>query len=116
MVAAYLAKYATKSTEVTGHVSGRLNDSTIDLYADPDGTHTERLVDACWMLGTPRDWRRLRQWAHMFGFGGHFFTKVPHLLHHLHPAPQQPRRLPPHRDRRSGPRPDRAPSRRPRSS
>jgi hypothetical protein len=75
MVAAYLAKYATKSTEVAGHVSARLTEETIDVYADADGTHTERLVDACWMLGRPRAWRRLRRWAHMLGFGGHFLTK-----------------------------------------
>jgi hypothetical protein len=75
MVAAYLAKYATKSTEATGHVSGRLTDDTVHLYADPDGSHTARLVEACWMLGRDERWRRLRQWAHMFGFGGHFFTK-----------------------------------------
>ncbi|GAA3252258.1 hypothetical protein GCM10010532_099940 [Dactylosporangium siamense] len=136
MVAAYLAKYATKSTEVTGHTSSRLTDTTINVYADPDGTHTERLVDACWTLGGPRwpvqgptcgrpclhrsctailqpppwrptlagplcslnhkvgacghrscatirvattdpaaPWRRLRRWAHMLGFGGHFLTK-----------------------------------------
>jgi hypothetical protein len=75
MVAGYLAKYATKSTEVTGHSSGRLNADTVDVYADPDGTHTERLVDACWRLGTPREWRGLRRWAHMLGFGGHFLTK-----------------------------------------
>lgn len=74
-VAAYLAKYATKAAEATGHTSGRLNDATVNLYADPDGTHTERLIDACWTLGTPRDWRRLRRWAHMLGFGGHFLTK-----------------------------------------
>jgi hypothetical protein len=139
-VAAYLAKYATKSTEVTGHASNRLNDDTVTLYADPDGTHTERLIDACWRLGnfrtnpephaplaakrraeaasadpfgplrTDRDcggctryricpscaaeqvaaedaarrtppgpaaspYLRLRRWAHMLGFGGHFLTK-----------------------------------------
>ncbi|WP_203905884.1 replication initiator, partial [Virgisporangium aliadipatigenens] len=75
MVAAYLAKYSTKSTEVTGHVSRRLTDESVDLYADPDGTHTERLIEACWILGQPKDWRRLRRWAHMLGFGGHFLTK-----------------------------------------
>jgi len=75
MVAAYLAKYATKSTEATGHLSGRLTTETIDLYADADGSHTERLIDACWMLGRPREWRRLRLWAHMLGFGGHYLTK-----------------------------------------
>jgi hypothetical protein len=74
-VAAYLAKYATKSTEVTGHTSSRLTGDTIEMYADPDGTHTERLIDACWQLGQPADWRGLRRWAHMLGFGGHFLTK-----------------------------------------
>jgi hypothetical protein len=75
MVAAYLAKYATKSTEITGHVSARLNEDSVDLYADPDGSHTERVIAACWALGQPREWRRLRLWAHMLGFGGHFLTK-----------------------------------------
>jgi hypothetical protein len=130
-VAAYVAKYATKSTEITGHTSPRLNAEIVNLYADPDGTHTERLIDACWTLGGPRwpphgpacpsvcrhrscaaltsppawrpwlsgpvcarkcdhrscaeirvattdpakPWRRLRRWAHMLGFGGHFLTK-----------------------------------------
>jgi hypothetical protein len=32
-VAAYLAKYATKATEVAGHVSSRLNAATIGGYA-----------------------------------------------------------------------------------
>ncbi|GLW31891.1 replication initiator [Actinoplanes regularis] len=53
-VAAYLAKYATKSTETTGHVSGRITTDTIDLYADRHGTHAERLVHACWWLGRAR--------------------------------------------------------------
>jgi hypothetical protein len=74
-VAAYLAKYATKSTEVTGHVANRLTEETVGLFADPDGTHTERLVEACWALGRPREWWRFRKWAHMLGFGGHFLTK-----------------------------------------
>ncbi|WP_431883813.1 replication initiator [Micromonospora gifhornensis] len=134
MVAGYLAKYATKSTEATGHTSTRLTTDTIGDYADPDGDHTARLIDACWRIGRPtgtpiplsqrpRDHRprpgftqlwectdcgthtryaacpvcvaerqasldtkpakpatgnqyaRLRRWAHMLGFGGHFLTK-----------------------------------------
>jgi hypothetical protein len=75
MVAAYLAKYATKSTEATGHVSGRLTTDLIDLYANPDGTHPERLVHAAWTLGGTKQWAGLRRWAHMLGFGGHFLTK-----------------------------------------
>jgi hypothetical protein len=135
MVAGYLAKYATKSTEVTGHRSTRLDRDSIGDYADPDGDHTARLIDACWRIGRPtstprplldrpRDHRprpgfvdrwecpdcgthtryaacpvciadrqasldaestqpatgnpyaRLRRWAHMLGFGGHFLTKA----------------------------------------
>ncbi|WP_319463966.1 replication initiator [Micromonospora sp. RTP1Z1] len=74
-VASYLAKYATKSTEATGHVSRRLDGEVIDLYANDQGTHPERLIDACWTVGQHRDWQRLRRWAHMLGFGGHFLTK-----------------------------------------
>jgi hypothetical protein len=86
MVAGYLAKYATKSTETTGHSSTRITAETIDTWADPD-THTGRLIDACWHLGRPdptltseeraeQPYRRLRAWAHMLGFGGHFLTKA----------------------------------------
>jgi uncharacterized Zn-finger protein len=73
-VVAYLAKYATKSTETTGHVSKRLTASTVDYYADPH-THAGRLVDACWTLGGADGWDGLRRWAHMLGFGGHFGTR-----------------------------------------
>ena len=66
---------ATKATEATGHTSRKLTTETIDVYADPDGSHTQRLVDACWILGGPAEWRSLRRWAHMLGFGGHFLTK-----------------------------------------
>ncbi|WP_433652087.1 replication initiator [Micromonospora zamorensis] len=135
LVAGYLAKYATKSTEVTGHRSVRLTADTIGQYADPDGDHTARLINACWRIGRPtstpvplsqrpRDHRptpgfvdrwtcadcgthtryaacpvcvadrqasldaeptkpmtgnpyaRLRRWAHMLGYGGHFLTKA----------------------------------------
>ena len=80
-VAGYLAKYVTKATETTGHVSRRLNSDTIDLYAD-ENTHVGRLILACWELGDtfgrrPEHnwWHKLRRWAHMLGFGGHTTTK-----------------------------------------
>jgi len=83
-VAAYLAKYATKATEATGHTSRRITLENVDLYVRRD-THAGRLVGACWRLGRPlsRDpgddgeppYARLRRWAHMLGFGGHFSTK-----------------------------------------
>ena len=47
-VASYLAKYSTKGTEPAGHASARITADTLDLYASPDGTHPERLIDACW--------------------------------------------------------------------
>ena len=75
-VAAYLAKYSTKGTEVTGHASARITPETLDLYASPDGTHTERLIDACWKTGAEPGYVGLRRWAHMLGFGGHFLTKA----------------------------------------
>ncbi|RQW99345.1 replication initiator [Micromonospora globispora] len=134
MVAGYLAKYATKSTEATGHTSTRLTADSIGDYADPDGDHTARLIDACWRIGRPtgtpislserpreprpragfvqrwecpdcgthtryaacpvcvaqrqaaldtqpasrptaNPYARLRRWAHMLGYGGHFLTK-----------------------------------------
>lgn len=42
VVGAYIAKYATKAT---GQVL-RLNAETVGVFADPDGDHTERLVEA----------------------------------------------------------------------
>lgn len=86
MVAAYLAKYATKATEITGHASKRLTPDTIDAYADAT-THAGRLVAACWDIGRPDackpvegsdaepPYLKLRRWAHMLGFGGHFSSK-----------------------------------------
>jgi hypothetical protein len=75
-VASYLAKYSTKGTEATGHASARITDQTIDLYANPQGTHPERLIAACWKIGQHPGYASLRRWAHMLGFGGHFLTKA----------------------------------------
>ncbi|MQA78731.1 MAG: plasmid replication initiator protein [Streptosporangiales bacterium] len=75
-VAGYLAKYATKSTETTGHVSTRLTSETINTYADPTGSHPERLIEACWRLSRHAHWHSLGKWAHMLGYGGHFLTKA----------------------------------------
>ncbi len=87
-VAGYLAKYATKSTEATGHISQRVTEETVGLYFEEDG-HAARMLEACWRLGRPGSdldpsvvernsrlsFERLRRWAHMLGFGGHFSTK-----------------------------------------
>ncbi len=75
-VASYLAKYSTKGTESVGHASARITSDTIDLYANPEGTHPERLINACWAIGADPGYASLRRWAHMLGFGGHFLTKA----------------------------------------
>jgi len=75
-VAAYLAKYATKSTEPVGVPPGRITARNASIYADP-GTYEGRLIAACLRLGvhSHEDFRALRRWAHMFGYRGHFATK-----------------------------------------
>src|SRR5439155_1104914 len=59
-----------------GHASARITADTLDLYARPDGTHPERLINACWNIGAEPGYISLRRWAHMLGFGGHFLTKA----------------------------------------
>jgi hypothetical protein len=77
-VAAYLAKYATKATESFGtRLDRRI---TADDLADLDQqlpAHAAALVRACWELGgrPELDGLRLRKWAHMLGFRGHWQTK-----------------------------------------
>jgi hypothetical protein len=75
-VAGYVAKYATKSTEALGvtldHHVAEVELEDLDLPA-----HVAELVRACWELGGRPTLvgLRLRKWAHMLGFGGHFSTK-----------------------------------------
>jgi hypothetical protein len=75
-VAGYVAKYAIKSTEALGvtldHRIGEVELEDLDLPA-----HVAELVRACWELGGRPALRglRLRKWAHMLGFGGHFSSK-----------------------------------------
>jgi replication initiator protein RepSA len=76
-VAGYIAKYATKATESFGSgLDRRLHDGDLDQL---DGllAHVAELVRACWELGgrPELDHLRLRPWAHMLGFGGHWSTK-----------------------------------------
>ncbi len=73
-IAGYIAKYVTKSTEVTGLDLRRVDELTVELHADP-ATHVGRLIRACWDLGAHPDWWRLRRYAHQYGYGGHIATK-----------------------------------------
>jgi hypothetical protein len=75
-VAGYVAKYATKATEAMGvTLDHRIREADLDGLDLP--AHVAELVQACWELGARPSLvkLRLRAWAHMLGFGGHFSTK-----------------------------------------
>ncbi|MDI3387046.1 replication initiator protein RepSA [Streptomyces sp. B-S-A8] len=73
-VASYVAKYATKAAETTGTVDRRIgNKEALVLLEVPD--HPRRLIEACLGLHATYPDRKLRDWAHMLGFRGHFSTK-----------------------------------------
>jgi hypothetical protein len=75
-VAGYVAKYATKATETFGSgLDRRLTEA--DLAALDLPAHVAELVQACWELGARPGLGglRLRAWAHMLGFRGHWSTK-----------------------------------------
>jgi hypothetical protein len=74
--AGYIAKYATKATEVAadGLLLPRLRTArdVANLEASP---HAKRLVEAAWLVGGEKGLRGARRWAHQFGYGGHTLTK-----------------------------------------
>ena len=102
-VAAYVAKYATKSAETSGtvdrslhcapcngrgrvatpaglstqcdHCQGTGQAETIRHLAVAD--HTRTMIRTCWDLGGLPEFAELKlwKWAHMLGFKGHFSTK-----------------------------------------
>jgi hypothetical protein len=76
-VAGYIAKYATKATESFGSgLDRRLGADDLD-HLDGLSVHVAELVRACWELGDRPELEglRLRAWAHMLGFRGHWSTK-----------------------------------------
>jgi hypothetical protein len=77
-VAGYIAKYATKATESFGSgLDRRLTDADDLEHLDGVPAHVAGLVRAAWELGgrPELDGLRLRAWAHMLGFRGHWSTK-----------------------------------------
>jgi hypothetical protein len=75
-VANYIAKYATKAADVPGLPDTRIRHAfEIDALRCP--AHYKRMVATAWDLGarTSVGDPRLRLWAHMLGYGGHFLTK-----------------------------------------
>jgi hypothetical protein len=75
-VAGYVAKYATKATETFGSgLDRRLREGDLAQLDLPP--HVAELVRAAWTLGAQPGpaGLRLRAWAHMLGFRGHWSTK-----------------------------------------
>ncbi|MGW3086714.1 replication initiator [Streptomyces sp. NPDC001108] len=102
-VAAYVAKYATKSADASGTLDRALfcrpcqgRGATLLPHGTPlpcttcDGTgqarplprlavarHVRQMIRTCWELGKLAEFADLKlwKWAHMLGFRGHFSTK-----------------------------------------
>ena len=100
-VAGYIAKYATKGAEASGTVDHRLSCPAcggrgrlslmascgrchgtglkpgLHLDALSVSEHARRIIRTCWELGARPEYKalRLRPWAHMLGFRGHFSSK-----------------------------------------
>ena len=76
-VAGYIAKYATKATESFGSGLDRRLDAHDLEQLDQLPAHVAELVRAAWELGSRPELEslRLRAWAHMLGFRGHWSTK-----------------------------------------
>ncbi|MCX5093845.1 Replication initiation protein [Streptomyces sp. NBC_00365] len=79
-VAAYIAKYATKGAETTTGTLDRRLRFLAELAGHDITDHARRMIHTAWRLATNRRHAhlRLRQWAHMLGFRGHFSTRTRH--------------------------------------
>ncbi|MGW6395610.1 replication initiator [Streptomyces sp. NPDC055103] len=79
-VAAYIAKYATKGAETTTGTLDRRLRFLAELAQYDITDHAHRMIHTAWHLATKRRHAhlRLRQWAHMLGFRGHFSTRTRH--------------------------------------
>ncbi|MFC9930248.1 replication initiator [Streptomyces sp. NPDC127190] len=76
-VAAYIAKYATKGAETATGALDRPLKFAAELAQLDLSDHARRLIRTAWTPGARKDLEhlRLRAWAHMLGFRGHFSTK-----------------------------------------
>nr|WP_107904766.1 replication initiator [Streptomyces chartreusis] len=76
-VAAYIAQYATKGAETATGTLDRPIRFLAELAQARITDHAQRMIRTVWTLGARKDLEhlRLRAWAHMLGFRGHFSTK-----------------------------------------
>ena len=77
MCSSDLAKYATKGAEAAGTVNRPLRSIEHLHRVRRLSPQARNMIEACWRLGGLEElrWLKLRQWAHMLGYGGHFSTK-----------------------------------------
>ncbi|WP_344580279.1 replication initiator [Nonomuraea roseoviolacea] len=78
-VARYVAKYATKGAESAGTVDRPIRQPW-EIARLPVAEHARRMIYTCFSLAELAEYKglRLRQWAHMLGYRGHFSTKSRH--------------------------------------
>ncbi|MGW6912154.1 replication initiator [Streptomyces sp. NPDC054940] len=76
-VAAYVAKYATKGAETATGTLDRPIRFLAELAQARISDHARHMIRTAWSLGARPELAdlRLRAWAHMLGFRGHFSTK-----------------------------------------
>ncbi|WP_329264913.1 replication initiator [Streptomyces pseudovenezuelae] len=76
-VAAYIAKYATKGAETATGALDRPLKFVAEIAQLDISDHARQLIRTAWTLGARKSLEhlRLRAWAHMLGFRGHFSTK-----------------------------------------
>jgi hypothetical protein len=75
-VANYIAKYATKTLAAPGVPDTRIRHAS-EIGGLRCSAHYRAMITTAWELGARQATGdvRLRQWAHMLGYGGHFLTK-----------------------------------------
>ncbi|MER7928471.1 replication initiator [Streptomyces sp. NPDC096057] len=75
-VAAYVAKYVSKSVGDAGGIDYRITDFD-SIRLAPVNTHLRALMAVCWRLGGLKELGalNLRSWAHTLGYRGHVLTK-----------------------------------------
>lgn len=75
-VARYIAKYATKGAKDSGTVDRPIRYAT-QISSLKVSEHARRMIWTCFTLADLPAYHdlRLRHWAHMLGYGGHFSSK-----------------------------------------
>ncbi|GLY83093.1 hypothetical protein Airi02_010230 [Actinoallomurus iriomotensis] len=75
-MARYIAKYATKGAEASGTVDRPVRFAN-QISHLKISEHARRMIWTCFTLADVPEYQdlRLRQWAHMLGYRGHFSTK-----------------------------------------